>query len=455
MIVALSLIAIVAEALAVWTSIRMVMVQKALRETHEKYSTELAQRKQQLNAALEEQDRDRHVLETQHHAMIAWLKESSTALSDYLAAIEPLETVWDDVAAKAKKPVVLDKAVEPITVREPDSKLISKLFDAKPAVQKTKAQGLSTQLQELARSITLAAGHAQEIEDLRQRANQSGTQVADLAGTAVHHSEEGYQAVHHTIDELELLKDLSSDVHKRIQTFSGEIQTVGGAVGLIEEIARRTNLLSLNASIVAVQAGEHGRGFQVIAQEVKALAEKTGASTKAIAAQISHVQEQSRDVLLAVESAVHAVNAGFQVAVGAGDALTRIRETAIKTQRRLQSMSRTMERWSDLSQSAFVSLEELKTKAADFARLAEHESSEPAHETKDVFQLKMQWEQLLSHLHEDAKSAVEDVIRQVDNTRHEDFYRLGLVLDDVMHKEAVLETLKRDLETKASDFGAS
>jgi methyl-accepting chemotaxis protein len=101
---------------------------------------------------------------------------------------------------------------------------------------------------------------------------------------------------------------------------------IGTIVGTIEDIADQTNLLALNAAIEAARAGEQGRGFAVVADEVRALAERTTRATKEIAAMIKSIQQGTNEAVAQMESSVNEVTAGISDAARSGTALKDIIE---------------------------------------------------------------------------------------------------------------------------------
>lgn len=123
------------------------------------------------------------------------------------------------------------------------------------------------------------------------------------------------------IDTIKTTVERYSDLVTRLGKRSEEI---GKILGVIIEVTERTNLLALNASILAAQAGEHGRGFAVVAEEIKALAERTAGSTHDIAKLITAVQKETREAVAAMSDSLAAVNAGVERSREAGEALDKI-----------------------------------------------------------------------------------------------------------------------------------
>jgi len=197
-----------------------------------------------------------------------------------------------------------------------------------------------SQIDALAESAGETIAAAAAMDDAIQKVQDRAGETAELSAKTSSEAERGYRAVHRTLDEIERIRDLTDAARTRINALNDRVEGIGDVVRVIQEITEKTNLLALNASIIAAQAGQHGRSFAVVAREIKALAQRTAASTKQISEQIRGVQEESERATGAMAAGAQAVREGFQVAVAAGDALTAIRESALTAQRRVQSMTR-------------------------------------------------------------------------------------------------------------------
>jgi methyl-accepting chemotaxis protein len=111
---------------------------------------------------------------------------------------------------------------------------------------------------------------------------------------------------------------------KTVENLGLRSDQIGEIIGTIEDIADQTNLLALNAAIEAARAGEQGRGFAVVADEVRALAERTTRATKEIGEMIKTIQKETKDAVTAMEQGVHQVATGTMEAAKSGDALRDI-----------------------------------------------------------------------------------------------------------------------------------
>ncbi len=148
--------------------------------------------------------------------------------------------------------------------------------------------------------------------DGSQRANDSA-----LAGSAV---------VQETISVMNTIAERVKESARTVENLGAQSDQIGEIVGTIEDIADQTNLLALNAAIEAARAGEQGRGFAVVADEVRALAERTTKATKEIGSMIKSIQQQTREAVNSMEEGVNEVERGTSEAAKSGNALEDILE---------------------------------------------------------------------------------------------------------------------------------
>jgi methyl-accepting chemotaxis protein len=149
-------------------------------------------------------------------------------------------------------------------------------------------------------------------------ASQSSATVAAEGGLIIH------QAANE-MGQISTAVNATAGSIKELESLSLQISSI---VNVIGEIAGQTNLLALNAAIEAARAGEQGRGFAVVADEVRKLAERTGKSTQEISEMISRVQNSTQKAVHDMESGVVRANEGVQLAHKAGDSVVGIRAEA-------------------------------------------------------------------------------------------------------------------------------
>ena len=137
-------------------------------------------------------------------------------------------------------------------------------------------------------------------------------------------ADQGLRAVQNTIGGMNAIRDQIQDTAKRIKRLGESSQQIGEIVELISDITEQTNVLALNAAIQAASAGEAGRGFMIVAEEVQRLAERSADATRQIAALVKAIQTDTQDAVGAMERSTQGVVEGAKLSDTAGSALTEI-----------------------------------------------------------------------------------------------------------------------------------
>jgi methyl-accepting chemotaxis protein len=145
-----------------------------------------------------------------------------------------------------------------------------------------------------------------------------GSQQASAAAVS------GTQVVNETIAVMDSIAERVTKSAKAVESLGSRSDQIGEIVGTIEDIADQTNLLALNAAIEAARAGEQGRGFAVVADEVRALAERTTRATREIGEMIKAIQQETKGAVIAMEEGVREVARGSEKAADSGRALEQI-----------------------------------------------------------------------------------------------------------------------------------
>jgi methyl-accepting chemotaxis protein len=152
----------------------------------------------------------------------------------------------------------------------------------------------------------------------------------ELALAAADAAESGMKAVRETIDGMEQIRHSVAESNAVITRLGERSTAIGKILNVIEDIAEQTNLLALNAAILAASAGEHGKGFSVVAAEIRDLSERTASSTREIANLIRSVQDEVRNALRSMSAGTKLVEDGVSLSHEAGKALNNILESSTK-----------------------------------------------------------------------------------------------------------------------------
>ncbi len=176
---------------------------------------------------------------------------------------------------------------------------------------------------------------AQSMTESSERAKQS----AQVSRRSLESARKGADAVENTIKGMNEIRDKIQETSKRIKRLGESSQEIGEIVELISDITEQTNVLALNAAIQAASAGEAGRGFTVVAEEVQRLAERSAEATKQISAIVKTIQTDTQDAVGAMENATRDVVEGAQLSDAAGQALAEIGQVSIDAARLIERIS--------------------------------------------------------------------------------------------------------------------
>ncbi len=226
---------------------------------------------------------------------------------------------------------------------------------ASDSAQQTTAQMLADndkQSQEIKSTSAQVLGMARTINDV----SSSATQSADVAKASLAAAEKGQQAVQDAISGMNDIRDQIQETAKRIKRLGESSQEIGEIVELISDITEQTNVLALNAAIQAASAGEAGRGFTVVAEEVQRLAERSGEATKQIGAIVKTIQTDTQDAVSAMEKSTQGVVEGAKLSDNAGQALAEIGDVSRKLAQLIETISQTTQTQAKAAGAVAVSM---------------------------------------------------------------------------------------------------
>jgi twitching motility protein PilJ len=205
------------------------------------------------------------------------------------------------------------------------------------------AQGTSVALLEAAemqsQQITETSDAVSNMTRSILQVSTNASQASQVAQRSLEAATQGSQAVQNTIAGMNGIREQIQETSKRIKRLGESSQEIGEIVELISDITEQTNILALNAAIQAASAGEAGRGFTVVAEEVQRLAERSSEATKQIGAIVKTIQTDTNSAVAAMEKSTEGVVEGARLSDEAGRALTEIETVTNNLARLIQSIS--------------------------------------------------------------------------------------------------------------------
>ena len=186
------------------------------------------------------------------------------------------------------------------------------------------AESMARDTEEVAAQVGSLATAGEEMAATSTEIAQNCNAAAQSSDSANNTALAGSEVVKRTVEVMQRISDRVKNSAKTVESLGARSDQIGEIVATIEDIADQTNLLALNAAIEAARAGEQGRGFAVVADEVRALAERTTKATREIGEMIKSVQHETRSAVGVMEEGVTEVKIGTSEAARSGDALQEI-----------------------------------------------------------------------------------------------------------------------------------
>jgi methyl-accepting chemotaxis protein len=253
----------------------------------------------------------------------------------------------------------------------------------------TAVDSTSSSIEELSATIKEVASNAEELASASEETLSAVSEITSSIKEVELNAKEsarlsekvssdavtlGMASVEKTIEGMKTIKSSVERTAEFITKLGGRSDEIGKILTVIDEVTDQTTLLALNAAILAAQAGEHGKGFSVVADEIKDLAERTAFSTQEISTLIQSVQQEVKSSGDAMKDGLHSVEEGFRLSKEAGDSLRKILDSSKKSSEMALSIERSTTEQSKAARLVAEAMERVRNMTDQIAKATAEES---------------------------------------------------------------------------------
>jgi methyl-accepting chemotaxis protein len=245
------------------------------------------------------------------------------------------------------------------------------------------AEQLSASAEEQSKASSSIAAAVEELSVSIDSVSANASEAQSIAGKSGQQAQQSSKVINDTVASMERIAQVVRSASVRIEDLGKQSEQISSIVNVIKGIADQTNLLALNAAIEAARAGEQGRGFAVVADEVRLLAQRTTQSTSEISGMIDVILNGTVDAVGQMSTGVEQVNHGVELAGQAGTAISIIQHSFQQVVSVIESISLSLQEQNAASNEVAGHIERIASMSAQNSEATRH-SSEVAHELRNL-----------------------------------------------------------------------
>jgi methyl-accepting chemotaxis protein len=323
--------------------------------------------------------------------------------------------------------------------------LSSNVSETSASIQQMMAsiQSVARHTSDLSGAVSETSSTIQEMAASIEQVAVNAREVGKFSSAAVKEAEDGFAAVREAVEGMNTLASTMKDIVAVIRNLDDSSNAISRIVDVIDDIAEQTNLLALNAAIEAARAGEHGRGFAVVADEIRKLAERSAASAKEIVQLIGGVQKETQNAIRVTQEGQTRAVAGVHSATQAGDAFGKIVQGIGTVSRMVNEIGKATEQQAKASEQMVQTVDNM-TRMTNQVHTATREQANGSQQIMKAVEMMNTMTKQVSLATGEQHRGGEQVVRAVEN--------IAKIAEQNVSASSQIVEVSRNLSTQAEEL---